>query len=67
MTTTWCKKCGHTCHHTSGSDHKLLECNCESCECSAADNQNIAENKTYENEVSGGLVIDDTDECESCQ
>jgi hypothetical protein len=66
MTTT-CKKCGHICHCVSGSDHKLLECNCESCACSAADNKHIAENKTYENEVSGGLVIDDTDECESCQ
>jgi len=27
----------------------------------------VAEDKTYENEESKGLVIDDTDECESCQ
>ena len=69
MTTT-CKKCGHICHCVSGSDHKLLECNCESCACSAADNKDIkdiAQDKTYENEESKGLVIDDTDECESCQ
>jgi hypothetical protein len=38
-------------------------CTCENCECK--NGQVKAEDSTYEN--NGSLVIDDTEECESCQ
>ena len=52
-----CKKCGHLCHCIE-ADHD--GCKCTGCECGQR-----AEDTTYEN--SGGIVIDDTNECESCQ
>ena len=52
-----CKKCGHLCHCIE-ADHE--GCKCTGCDCSAGK----AEDSTYEG---GGVVIDDTGECESCQ
>ena len=52
-----CKKCGHLCHCIE-ADHE--GCKCTGCDCSAGK----AEDLTYEG---GGVVIDDTNECESCQ
>ncbi len=56
---TKCEKCHHDCHckEELHSDAYGL-CACKKCECKTED-------KNYENE--GGLVIDDTGECESCQ
>ena len=44
--------------HTHHYDGDL--CTCEQCNC----NKSKAEDATYEG---GGVVIDDTNECESCQ
>ena len=52
-----CKKCNHLCHCIE-ADHE--GCKCTGCDCSAGK----AEDSTY---VGGGVVIDDTNECESCQ
>jgi len=52
-----CKKCGHLCHCIE-ADHE--GCKCTGCDCK----QGRAEQSTYE---SGGIVIDDTNECDSCQ
>ena len=57
MTERFCKKCNHLCHCVE-ADHQ--GCKCDSCECNTK-----AEDKSFENE--GGVVIDDTGECESCQ
>ena len=54
MTERWCKKCNKMCHCT----------NAESGECTNCDCGNREEDSTYEG---GGVVIDDTNECESCQ
>ena len=52
-----CKKCGHLCH--------CIEADHEGCKCSGRDcSAGKAEDATYEG---GGVVIDDTNECESCQ
>ena len=58
---TKCEKCHHDCHckEELHSDAYGL-CACKKWEC-----ETKAEDKNYENE--GGLVIDDTGECESCQ
>ena len=55
MTERFCKKCNHLCHCIE-ADHE--DCKCHGCECNTK-----AEDATYE----GGVVIDDTGECESCQ
>ena len=52
-----CKKCNHLCHCIE-ADHE--GCKCTGCDC----NGGKAEDSTYEG---GGVVIDDTNECESCQ
>ena len=52
-----CKKCGHLCHCIE-ADHE--GCKCTGCDCDSG----RAEQATYEG---GGVVIDDTNECESCQ
>ena len=57
MTERFCKKCNHLCHCIE-ADHET--CKCENCECNGRE-----EDKSFENE--GGLVIDSTDDCESCQ
>ena len=72
-----CKKCGHLCHCIE-ADHE--SCKCTGCDCKISINelakanpnktyreleQERAEQNTYEN--NGGLVIDSTDDCESCQ
>jgi len=57
MTERFCKKCNHLCHCME-ADHE--ECKCDGCECSSRE-----EDRSFENE--GGLIIDDTGECESCQ
>ena len=55
MPEKFCKKCNKMGHCT----------NAESGECTNCDCGNREEDFTYEN--NGGLVIDDTGECESCQ
>ena len=49
--------------------NKCKICGGVNCQCKNKTNQELeqekAEQATYEN--NGGLVIDDTDECESCQ
>ena len=60
MTERFCKKCNHLCHCVE-ADHE--GCECKGCECK--DDKSEAEDLSYEN--NGGLVIDDTGECESCQ
>jgi hypothetical protein len=54
MTEKFCKKCNKMCHCTSA------EGECTNCECENVRN----EDATYEG---GGVVVDDTGECESCQ
>ena len=52
-----CKKCNHLCH--------CIEADHEGCKCTGWDcDSGRAEQATYEG---GGVVIDDTNECESCQ
>jgi len=58
MDNRFCKKCGHLCHCIE-ADHE--GCKCGSCDCK----QSKAQDLTYES--NGGLVIDSTDDCESCQ
>ena len=56
MTTErFCKKCNKMCHCPNA------EGECTNCDCNSRE-----EDKSFENER-GGLVIDDTGECESCQ
>jgi len=59
-----CKNCNHDCH-CNGDLHADVygTCTCENCGCK--NGKDKAEDSTYEN--NGGLVIDDTGECESCQ
>ena len=57
MDNRFCKKCGHLCH--------CIEADHEGCKCIGCDCSQRLEDKTYEN--SGGIVIDDTGDCESCQ
>ena len=57
MTERFCKKCNHLCHCVE-ADHDT--CKCENCECNGRE-----EDRSFENE--GGLVIDSTGDCESCQ
>ena len=52
-----CKKCNHLCHCIE-ADHE--GCKCTGCDCDSG----RAEQATYEG---GGVVIDDTNDCESCQ
>ena len=56
MNDRFCKKCNHLCH--------CVEADHEGCKCSGCDCGQKAEDSTYEG---GGVVIDDTKECESCQ
>ena len=53
MTERFCKKCNKMCHCPSAEDE------CTNCDCGRRE-----EDSTYEG---GGVVIDDTGECESCQ
>ena len=55
-----CKSCNHTCHCFGDShiDEYMDSCHCNKCNCGQKE-----EDKTYENQV----VIDDTNECDSCQ
>ena len=57
ITEQFCKKCNHLCHCIE-ADHE--GCKCDGCECNIR-----AEDRSFEN--NGGLVINDTGECESCQ
>ena len=54
MTERFCKKCNKMCHCANAEKNE-----CPNCEC------NSRAEDVLENE--GGLVIDDTGECESCQ
>ena len=57
-----CKNCNCVCHcNVSGHSDNKGVCACGQCSCK----QGKAEDSTYEN--NGGVVIDDTGECESCQ
>jgi hypothetical protein len=62
-----CNKCNCDCHckdgglHTHHYDGDL--CTCDTCEC--REDKSKADDLSYEN--NGGVIIDDTDECESCQ
>ena len=64
---TKCNNCHCACHckdgglHTHHYDGDL--CTCDKCECK--DDKTKADDLSYEN--NGGVIIDDTDECESCQ
>ena len=50
-----CEKCNKMCHCTqAGSEEECTNCDCG----------NREEDSTYEG---GGVVVDDTGECESCQ
>ena len=66
MVERFCKKCNHLCHCIE-ADHE--KCDCANCDC----NGDQAEQATYErspntsNFKTGEVIIDDTDECESCQ
>jgi len=66
---TKCKNCNCNCHCDSAmhlpedSLDKGGACVCDTCECKNV--QDKAEDSSYEN--NGGLIIDDTEECESCQ
>ncbi len=57
-----CNKCNKPCH-CYGSTSELINNKqyCESCNCEKSKAQDLS----FEN--NGGLVIDDTGECESCQ
>ena len=57
MKLRFCKKCNHLCHCME-ADHE--KCKCDGCDCNGRE-----KDRSFENE--GGLVIDDTGECESCQ
>jgi len=63
-----CKNCKCDCHCNSPMHlpedalDKGGACVCDNCECK--NGQDKAEDSTYEG---GGVVIDDTGECESCQ
>jgi len=54
MDDRFCKNCNHLCHCME-ADH--VGCKCENCDCG----------KTETSSTIGGVVIDDTGECESCQ
>ena len=64
-----CKNCQCDCHCNSEMQLPKDEldkggaCVCDNCECKKGVDR--AEDSTYEN--NGGTVIDDTEECESCQ
>ena len=56
-----CNNCHCDCHcNIKGHSDNTGVCPCEQCNC----DHNKSQDKTYE---SGGLVIDDTGECDSCQ
>ena len=55
MTERFCKKCNKMCHCTQAESGE-----CKNCECNSRE-----EDQSFEN--NGGVVIDDTGECESCQ
>ena len=65
---TKCNKCHCNCHCKDGGLHSHHYdgdlCTCDKCYCKDED-KHKAEDLSYEN--NGGVIIDDTDECESCQ
>ena len=64
---TKCKNCHHNCH-CDGDLHadEYGSCACKSCECK--NQQDRAHDSTYETRPKSNVcVIDDTEECESCQ
>ena len=74
MTKNTCKRCDHVCHCDTNDEHRIItDCECVSCNCPKNNVWNYEEDvvaDTYENEVNknnGGVVIDDTNECEGCQ
>ena len=74
MTKNTCKRCDHVCHCDTNDEHRIItDCECVSCNYPKNNVWNYEEDAvadTYENEVNknnGGVVIDDTNECEGCQ
>ena len=61
-----CKKCNCDCH-CNVSEHSEAKgiYNCQSCECAKSKAQDLT--YEYAGAENGGLDIDDTGECESCQ
>jgi len=62
-----CTKCHCDCHcedglHTHHYDGDL--CTCDKCECK---DNNKFKARDLSDENNDGIIIDDTDECESCQ
>ena len=55
MTERFCKKCNKMCHCANAEKDE-----CQNCDCNTREEDQRLEN-------TGGLVIDDTGECESCQ
>jgi len=54
-----CNKCDHICHCGMGNEHRITTgCGCDGCNCGV-----VVEG----NSGGGGVVVDDTKECESCQ
>jgi len=71
---TKCKKCNCNCHCKDEFHTDVYGvCPCDDCKCNKERTEtSLKEHATdisYENEVkqSSGVVIDDTEECESCQ
>jgi len=69
-----CKKCNCKCHCKDEFHTDVYGvCPCDNCKCNSKRTYtNLKEHGTdisYENEVSktGGVVVDDTGECDSCQ
>ena len=54
MTERFCKKCNKMCHCANEEQGE-----CQNCECNSKAEDIL--------EIEGGLIIDDTGECESCQ
>ena len=68
MTHKKCNKCHCNCHCKDGGLHSHHYdgdlCTCDKCNCKDGD-KHRADDLSYEN--NGGIIKNDTDECESCQ
>ena len=64
MTERWCKKCNKMCHCTN-AEGECTNCECDQNKRTYKTRKEWADDMSYEN--NGGVVIDDTGECESCQ
>jgi len=77
-----CERCEHMCHCNKNDEHRIItDCECIGCNCPKANVWNYEEDKVadkYEKEKrdrandqsfenNGGVIIDDTNDCEGCQ